>query len=92
MPYGELLSHTLLSLCGTFLLFSIQMWISFRFLIFMVGLSIAITGVLLNIALLPKGGTIWVSLDPWAIPAITIAPHTHIDAWRLRGRTSVDLC
>jgi hypothetical protein len=75
-PFGALTTHTLLSLLATSLLFSVQMWISLRFRSFMVGLSVAITGILVNIILLPHGLMLADSLIPWAMPATTIAPHS----------------
>jgi len=75
-PFEALTTHTLLSLLATSLLFTVQMWISLRFRSFMVGLSVAITGILVNIILLPRGPMLVDSLIPWAMPAITIAPHS----------------
>ena len=42
----------------------------------MVGLSVAITGILVNIILLPHGPMLADSLIPWAMPAIAIAPNS----------------
>jgi len=76
IPFGALTTGVLLSMVATSLLFSVQMWISLRFRSFMVGLSVAITGILVNIVLLPHGPMLVDSLIPWAIPAMTIAPHS----------------
>ena len=76
LPIGTLTKYAFLSLVVTALLFSLQMWISLRFRSFMVGLSVAITGILINIVLLPHKPIMADSLDPWAIPAIALAPHS----------------
>ena len=42
----------------------------------MVGLSVAIAGILINMVLLPHKPMMADSLDQWAIPAIAFAPHS----------------
>jgi ABC-2 type transport system permease protein len=76
LPVGTLTRYAFLSLVATALLFSIQMWISLRFRSFMVGLSVAITGILINLIVLPHRAMMVDSLDPWAIPVIVVAPHS----------------
>jgi hypothetical protein len=74
IPMDKMLVGSLLSLCAIALLFSIQMWISLRWKSFMVGLAVAIVGIVINIIILPRGAMLAGSLYPWSMPAIEIAP------------------
>jgi hypothetical protein len=74
IPISKMLVGSALSLFAIGLLFSIQMWISLRWKSFMIGLGVSIVGIVINIILLPRGVLLIDSFDPWAIPAIEIAP------------------
>jgi hypothetical protein len=74
IPISKMLVGSALSLCAIGLLFSIQMWISLRWKSFMIGLGVSIVGIVINIILLPRGVLLIDSFDPWAMPAIEIAP------------------
>jgi hypothetical protein len=74
IPISKMLVGSALSLCAIGLLFSIQMWISLRWKSFMIGLGVSIVEIVINIILLPRGVLFIDSLDPWAMPAVEIAP------------------
>jgi hypothetical protein len=95
IPLNQMLVGSALSLCAIALLFSIQMWISLRWKSFMVGLAVAIVGIIINIIILPRGAMFVGSLYPWSMPAVEIAPTSPFRLvgllWGITGGIAVGL-
>jgi lantibiotic transport system permease protein len=74
-PTTMVFRGALLSYVAAGLVFSIQMWISFRWRSFIPGLAVAVGALVCMFAFIPRGAGLFGKVFPWSLPAMAMAPH-----------------